>query len=596
MDAYSDTYTGQQEWLWTANFEAFDAFPVEIGSTPTGEYRFVVDGLIREGPPNANTAYHLESDPFTVSPWDGIVVGDITLEDDGSASFADPSVKYPATYPSTHTPEFPYVNGEKKNDDLGHEFCTRCSFRPWASGNQVVEAVVSVLDADGQVVREVPASKGDDGRWHAETDLYRGERAFIAPGAVKDGNGETNGAGSTSTTSDREPPDSDGDTFADRSDNCPGMPNQDQADKDGDGVGDVCDDFDDSPVDTDLDGHVDAEDNCPAIANADQADADGDGSGDACDDSPNGDDEEEPDDLDGDGVDDATDNCPAIANADQTDADGDGDGNACDDTPNGPVADGDGDGVPDASDNCPGFSNSGQHDADSDGAGDMCDATPNGESPEGSGGSGGSGGGSNEQPASPEPTSKPAGEERGDAASSIAADSAKVRYLQDFTMAGSVSSEGACNVSSVDVLRRIYGQDSFTSVRTVPVALDGSWSVTLRSENSAAYSARPVGGTACDAATSTPLDVLVKAKVTASSVACDGASPRVQGRVFPDYAGSTVALQRRSQDGWRTVAFRKLDDRSRYVFSVKRCGALRVRWSQQDVRNLGASVRVSEAR
>ena len=55
-----DTYSGNQEWMWTANFEAFDAFPAAIGSTPAGTYRFVVDGLIRQG--GADTPYHLESE------------------------------------------------------------------------------------------------------------------------------------------------------------------------------------------------------------------------------------------------------------------------------------------------------------------------------------------------------------------------------------------------------------------------------------------------------------------------------------------------------------------------------------------------------
>ena len=60
--------------------------------------------------------------------------------------------------------------------------------------------------------------------------------------------------------------DEDMDDFCDTlEDNCPGIPNPDQADGDGDGVGDVCD-------------------NCPEEPNIDQVDEDGDGIGDACDD------------------------------------------------------------------------------------------------------------------------------------------------------------------------------------------------------------------------------------------------------------------------------------------------------------------------
>ena len=58
--------------------------------------------------------------------------------------------------------------------------------------------------------------------------------------------------------------DVDGDALCGGDDNCPNVPNPDQADEDHDGVGDACD-------------------NCPKIANRGQDDSDQDGAGDACD-------------------------------------------------------------------------------------------------------------------------------------------------------------------------------------------------------------------------------------------------------------------------------------------------------------------------
>jgi hypothetical protein len=73
--------------------------------------------------------------------------------------------------------------------------------------------------------------------------------------------------------------DTDGDGVPDDDDNCPAVPNPDQADHDGDGAGDACD----ACLDQDADGLCIAEDNCPVVANPDQSDLDGDGRGDVCD-------------------------------------------------------------------------------------------------------------------------------------------------------------------------------------------------------------------------------------------------------------------------------------------------------------------------
>ncbi len=173
--------------------------------------------------------------------------------------------------------------------------------------------------------------------------------------------------------------DADGDGIPDSRDNCPDVPNADQADLDGDGLGDACDD------DNDGDGVADDIDNCPLVPNPDQTDTDGDGAGDACDD---------PDDNDSDGVLNDEDNCPDVFNPEQGDFDEDGLGDACDDDDDGDgiLDDGDASGIAgdnpcvgleiqDCDDNCPLLANPDQFDRNEDGAGDACSTVkryPNG--------------------------------------------------------------------------------------------------------------------------------------------------------------------------------------------------------------------------
>ena len=130
--------------------------------------------------------------------------------------------------------------------------------------------------------------------------------------------------------------DEDGDEICIPDDNCPSIPNPDQADSDGDGVGDLCDScpnvadmVNDQGValDSDGDGFGDACDLCPMVADPEQRDRDRDGLGDACDLCPEVVDPDQID-SDGDGVGDACDNCDQ-PNPDQLDENGDGIGDLC---------------------------------------------------------------------------------------------------------------------------------------------------------------------------------------------------------------------------------------------------------------------------
>jgi hypothetical protein len=172
---FVEAWTGSHEWRWTASFEAFSAFPATVvpgGQVPAGDYRFVVDGVVRGAAGEA--PYHLESAAFTVVPWGGVTADDVRVEG-GAVSFAARS-----SYPRTYESPFPYVA-----DDGGTVLCRTCSFRPWASGAEVVSAAVTVG------TRTVPAS-AVDGRW--TVPLRPGQSAVIPAGGLRDAFGETNAA------------------------------------------------------------------------------------------------------------------------------------------------------------------------------------------------------------------------------------------------------------------------------------------------------------------------------------------------------------------------------------------------------------------
>ncbi len=240
--------------------------------------------------------------------------------------------------------------------------------------------------------------------------------------------------------------DGDGDGLSNKNDNCPLVVNKSQWDSDSDGVGNKCDpDVDGDafsnedekamgtgvwdpksfPNSNDNDGIPDAEDNCPGVANPMQGDRDKDGLGNECDPDIDGDsfsnDAEiaagtkvwdvlsfpaPPEgDRDNDQILDENDNCIDVANKGQWDNDGDNIGNECDPDIDGDgfsnddeiaqgtkpwdknsypgsssgIEDADKDGVADSDDNCPNVANADQWNKDGDEFGNECDLDIDGD-------------------------------------------------------------------------------------------------------------------------------------------------------------------------------------------------------------------------
>lgn len=131
------TYTGMQEWIWTAAYEAYTAFPARLGSTPPGRYRFCVEGVSRKA--NADEPYAFCSGPFAVAPFGGIPITDVAVNG-GQVSFRT-AITYPRSYAES---PFPYIA-----DNANPRLCNTCTFRPWATSGQLVRAEVVISKAGG---------------------------------------------------------------------------------------------------------------------------------------------------------------------------------------------------------------------------------------------------------------------------------------------------------------------------------------------------------------------------------------------------------------------------------------------------------------
>jgi hypothetical protein len=163
---------GRQRWTWTASFEAYDAFPrttLPGGQVPSGTYRFAVAGRLEaEG---AQRPYSLVSQAFSVSRFTGLT---------GEVVRSGSTVRFlPAAYPRTYASPIRFVADDKGGlPGAASVLCKTCTFRPWATRPVMSRVVWTTSSGRHPVGRSVT--------------LEPGETAWIAPGGLTDGYGETN--------------------------------------------------------------------------------------------------------------------------------------------------------------------------------------------------------------------------------------------------------------------------------------------------------------------------------------------------------------------------------------------------------------------
>lgn len=197
---------GAFEWLYRGTFETqnsdiplTDALGNDVGQTPVGTYRFVVDGKRREAPLGAVTSYRLVSNEFDVAPWDGVTVSDLRVESDGRVSFvvgptgSAPAIDYPDSYTGSPFPS--NVVNTTRTTHAGEQFCLNCAFRPRADRSSVADASVTVDDGNGGTAT-LAATLGAGGRFFAASPITSGECARVDPGGVVDTFGEKNATAS----------------------------------------------------------------------------------------------------------------------------------------------------------------------------------------------------------------------------------------------------------------------------------------------------------------------------------------------------------------------------------------------------------------
>ena len=189
---------------------------------------------------------------------------------------------------------------------------------------------------------------------------------------------------------------------------------------------------------------------------------------------------------------------------------------------------------------------------------------------------------STEPPFSPEPSrTEPA---TGSTFTTLSTSKTKTGHQRPFELSGRVTEEGSCGGPYfIDISKRRHGQTGHGLVRSgLPVSDDGFWSTTLRSSMNATYVAKVRNTSECDGQISSPVDVMVWAKVVILESNCR----RVSGEIRPDKTRSEVVLKKRGER-WTPVDRSTVKSGSTFTLRVPRClKDYMVVWPRQGEENL----------
>ena len=156
-----------------------------------------------------------------------------------------------------------------------------------------------------------------------------------------------------------------------------------------------------------------------------------------------------------------------------------------------------------------------------------------------------------------------------------------VKFGGSITLSGKLTGPNS-DGRNVRIERDVLPLDSFENAGNATTNATGDWSLVIKPDANARYRAS-AGNTE-----SAPVDVTVRAAVSlrlSDRTPVRGQRVTFRGRVCPEHDGVTIALQRRSSTGWRTIASPVLADIPNVACSsysvrrrVRRDGSFRARF------------------